>query len=341
MKNRIVISAYNINTGGGLILLKELLSDLDQSTNLMLLLDSRTKSSVKTPAWCKSFYYAPTIIDRLTAEIKIHSELTSNDILLCFNNLPPLFGTKATTYVYLQNKYVISPLCLRIGSLKTTIRTYLEHLWFIYRKNTKITYIVQTTSMLEQFYQSIPQHFKCVILPFAPTIKTTISNINPTNSFIYVASGETHKNHKNLINAWKILKEKSLSPHLELILDTTKFQKLGSWIRGETNKFSLNISITDNFSQKDAPNIYSKHRALIFPSTLESFGLPLLEARMLGLDIIASEKDFVYHIANPKETFDPSSSESIARAVMRYMGITHKPSEIYRGNDVIRFITTT
>jgi glycosyltransferase involved in cell wall biosynthesis len=61
--------------------------------------------------------------------------------------------------------------------------------------------------------------------------------------------------------------------------------------------------------------------AMIFPSLSESFGLPMLEAQANGISVIASELDFVRDVCLPSETFDPGSPISIARAVMRFMGV--------------------
>ena len=54
----------------------------------------------------------------------------------------------------------------------------------------------------------------------------------------------------------------------------------------------------------------------------ESFGLPLLEAKFLGLPILASELDYVRDVVEPTETFDPESPVSISRAVQRFLKIS-------------------
>ena len=58
---------------------------------------------------------------------------------------------------------------------------------------------------------------------------------------------------------------------------------------------------------------------MIFPSTSESFGLPLIEATHAGLPILASELDYVRDVCSPVQTFDPTSPVSIARAVKRFL----------------------
>lgn len=66
---------------------------------------------------------------------------------------------------------------------------------------------------------------------------------------------------------------------------------------------------------------YAETKALIYPSLFESFGLPLFEARLLNLDVLASDSDFVRDLVEPIQTFDPYSPYSIANAVIRHMGI--------------------
>ena len=73
----------------------------------------------------------------------------------------------------------------------------------------------------------------------------------------------------------------------------------------------------------------------IYPSTLESFGLPLLEARAAGLPIITGELDYVRDIVDPDETFDPNSPLSMARAVKRFLG---RPERRLPADDAERFL---
>ena len=51
--------------------------------------------------------------------------------------------------------------------------------------------------------------------------------------------------------------------------------------------------------------LLKNYDALIFPSYIESFGLPLLEASENKIPIIAPELDYVRDVCNPSETFNP------------------------------------
>ena len=83
---------------------------------------------------------------------------------------------------------------------------------------------------------------------------------------------------------------------------------------------------------------YQSCRSLIFPSLRESFGLPLLEASKLNIPILASELDYVYDVCEPEQTFDPSSPQSIARAVTRFLKIKPPKRKVQDPKDFVRYI---
>ncbi len=66
-------------------------------------------------------------------------------------------------------------------------------------------------------------------------------------------------------------------------------------------------------------------RALVYPSVMESMGLPLIEARPAGLAAIAAELNYVRDVVDPEQSFDPSSGMSIARAIKRHLGMHESP----------------
>ena len=74
-------------------------------------------------------------------------------------------------------------------------------------------------------------------------------------------------------------------------------------------------------NSSDMAGILKSSTALIYPSKIESFGMPLIEAQILNIPVIASELDYVRDIVVPSETFDPNSPLSIARAVKRFLKI--------------------
>jgi glycosyltransferase involved in cell wall biosynthesis len=138
-------------------------------------------------------------------------------------------------------------------------------------------------------------------------------------SFVYVASGEPHKNHRPLIEAWCLLAKEGLFPSLCLTLDETRFARLYKDIDELRQRYDLKVTNAAELSHKDVLALYKKADALIYPSTFESFGLPLIEARQAGLPVLAAELDYVRDVIDPEQTFDPESPISIARAVKRFI----------------------
>jgi glycosyltransferase involved in cell wall biosynthesis len=139
--------------------------------------------------------------------------------------------------------------------------------------------------------------------------------------FLYVASGEPHKNHRRMIQAWCLLAEEGLFPSLTLTLDEVIFSTLCRDIKEICNHHGLKVTNMGSLSHGDVLKLYKDMDALIYPSTFESFGLPLIEARQAGLPVLASELDFVRDVIDPEQSFDPYSATSISRAVKRFMSV--------------------
>lgn len=86
------------------------------------------------------------------------------------------------------------------------------------------------------------------------------------------------------------------------------------------------------------PDLYQRAGALIYPSTMESLGLPLIEARRMGLPIIASERDYVRDIIDPEQSFDPLSPVSIARAVERFLNYSQLSTTIVGPDVFVKYL---
>ena len=131
-------------------------------------------------------------------------------------------------------------------------------------------------------------------------------------------------NHRLLIEAWCQLAREGYFPSLWLTLDEKINADLCLWINQKKTQAGLRIENLGGRSHDEIKRLYTQAKALIYPSTFESFGIPLIEARQAGLAVLASELDFVRDVLDPEEVFDPQSSVSIARAVKRFMGWDEK-----------------
>ena len=340
MKEHLVLYAPNVHTGGGLVLLKELL-DSWSGDNLTLFLDFRTRNRLEPPCEAKIFWVKPSFASRIWGEVALLRKSKKGTKILCFHGLPPLLHSCAHVIVFLQNRNYIGTESYSNFTLKTCIRLFLERFFGRLFSSNVSEYIVQTPSMKRALiewgarFNKGALDSKIEVIPFANRIINNIG-VHPNKfqwDFIYIADGEGHKNHRNLILAWQLLAAENLRPSLGLTL-SVRDQALKFEV-DELRKNSL-VKVFD-LGQMSRDNIfllYADARALIFPSISESFGLPLIEASALNLPILASELDYVRDVCVPVETFDPGSPVSIARAVKRFLGCPEPTLDLKQPTEV-------
>lgn len=337
IKPKLFIQADNIHSGGGESLLNALMK-CNLAKHAIFILDSRKDISNFTFIQPIKVI-KPTIFKRLFAQLWLWRNLKAHDVLLCFGNLPPLFRIKAKVVVFVQNIYIITDKPLNGFSLKMRIRIGVERFWFRSCCHKVSEFVVQSSSMqvllkrhLSSLKNPIASNLKVQVLPFMNFDPEAYLNASTSGSysqkrydFIYPASGEIHKNHQKLIEAFVILSEEGYFPSLVLTLDPNKFPYIVKNINIVNEKYKLNIYNFGFLSHKNLLQLYRNCSQLIFPSLFESFGVPLLEAKKIQLPIIAAELDYVRDFVDPKETFDPNSSLSIARAIKRSLGVIEVP----------------
>jgi glycosyltransferase involved in cell wall biosynthesis len=328
MSKKIYLHATNVSQGGGRTLLTAVLEALPDNVAVVAQLDSRMVLPKNFSDKVVIRFVRPTLLGRILADLWLSRNVTNSDIAICFGSLPPLFKLKGLTLVFVQNRYLIEKNMLESFPPKTRIRLMLERTWFRLASSNADEYIVQTPTMKAIMHRlgyinNRPIKIRPFIansLSYTRSGKSIRPNARSDYDFIYVATGEPHKNHKNLVEAWCILADQNLYPSILLTLDKAASAMLCAWIDYKVSNFKLNLTNAGLVSHSSVIQLYSQAGALIYPSRLESFGLPLIEASMAGIPILASELDYVRDVIDPIETFDSSSPLSIARAVKRFMG---------------------
>ena len=137
--------------------------------------------------------------------------------------------------------------------------------------------------------------------------------------FIYPSYGYPYKNHKMLLDAWIYLSKINLFPSLIVTLDRDMHKKLYERFECAIEDHKLNIKLFSNLDYEDIFKLYSDTRALIWPSLTESFGMPLIEAHNLNLNIIAADIDYISDIFDDAYLFDPNNFVDIANTIKSYM----------------------
>lgn len=337
------INAVNVHQGGGKTLLLALIEVISNDMLVTLILDERMELDDAVPENVSVRRVRPTIRGRFSSEVWLYKNTNINDKVLCFGNLPPLFRLCAKTIVFMQNRYLIDRVSLSHLTFKIKLRLTLERLWLLFARKNADEFIVQTQSMfaiLDKYSKGGTEIHICPYLPKDKASKTNVHSIKNTKfDFIYVATGEGHKNHLRLIDAFVILAKEGVYPSLCLTLDGSKYPLLTKIIEEKVNKYNLNIVNVGFMQKSDLITLYSNAGALLYPSTFESFGLPLIEAAEFNLPIVASELDYVRDIIEPTQTFDPDSPLSIARAVKRFMNLPDKMQQTKSPGEFLEIVT--
>jgi glycosyltransferase involved in cell wall biosynthesis len=124
----------------------------------------------------------------------------------------------------------------------------------------------------------------------------------------YPSAGYPHKNHKIIS---------------QLILNKEKIHNIKEIILTLDNKEYVSLfpetSLINNIgrvSPKVCLEYYGRVDALIFPSVAESYGLPLLEAMIIGLPIICSDLPFSHWLCGEEAIyFNPYKVESLTNSI--------------------------
>lgn len=135
---------------------------------------------------------------------------------------------------------------------------------------------------------------------FQKVSKSEIRNPKlPTKYFLFVGNAYPHKNLAVLLDALIQLPNE----HLVIVAKLTPFLTRLLNARDRSR-----IHILSNLTDSELVSVYAHAKALITPSLMEGYGLPGLEAMMVGTPVIASNIPVYREVYGDKVTyFDPRS----------------------------------
>lgn len=197
---------------------------------------------------------------------------------------------------------------------------YRLELWMGLRKAAHIIAVSETTK------REVMDHFHIPSAKITVTYEGVDALIKkvPSRSmpligspyFLYVGNAYPHKNVETLINAFgQYVSGQMKGSQSKLVLvggDDFFYRRL----KAMAEELGLARDIVFFGAAKDAElvNLYTYARALVFPSFMEGFGLPALEALSLGCPVLASDIPIFHEILGDSATyFDPSDVSGLAR----------------------------
>ena len=199
--------------------------------------------------------------------------------------------------MFQQNRNLLGHIPLHHFAPRAALRLAVERVIARAFRHRAAEYIVQTPTMARELQRWHGGQPSIRVLPFAdPACASAAAERNW--DFVYVADGSAHKNHRRLLQAWVLLAQQGLRPRLALTLGVHDHSLIAE-VDALCHDTGIEVRNQGVVTHDQVPALYKASRALIYPSLGESFGLPLLEARQVGLPILAAELDYVATCANP------------------------------------------
>ncbi|MGL5413904.1 glycosyltransferase [Cetobacterium sp.] len=153
--------------------------------------------------------------------------------------------------------------------------------------------IVQTEWVKDAFNIKFNYSKKNIILlkPEIKKINTNLIKDTPKNKFriFYPATPLVYKNHKIVIEALGALKKEKGIENMECIFTFDKNENLELDALIKNYKLEENVRLIGKIPYKKVLEYYKNSDMLVFPSYLETLGLPLLEAQLFELNILVSD----------------------------------------------------
>lgn len=163
---------------------------------------------------------------------------------------------------------------------------------------------------------------KIVVIPPEVSINVDAKyHENSDHTFFYPASGELYKNHEIIVKASKILIRNGITDFNVVFTLKGNESKHIEQLYEYSVENKLPINYIGSISVQDVYEYYSK-TILVFPSYIETFGLPLLEAKVHETPVIASDCPFSHEILDDYdfvEFFDPFDEIALSKLMLRHI----------------------
>jgi glycosyltransferase involved in cell wall biosynthesis len=311
----ILVDALFINKGGGAVLLDYLIAAIlnrPERDNFFFLLDPRYK---KNEQLNKNFTIIKNSLKERNKFYSTHQQKFS--CVFSFANTPPPIKLQVPTYTYLHNQKLLEAPYRKFE--KKFFKLYLKYLVMKWYNGNTDYYIVQTPHMVDELLKlKLKDAQLCITIPFYDNSKykvpTPSFESREKDNFVFISNPSPQKNYPTLLDAWEVLLEQGRKPTLHVTIDDTAPEL----VQRVAQMKERGISII-NHVYVEPSQLYFNYPYLIFPSVMESFGLPLLEATDSGMKVLASGLPYVHDVIEPSLTFDPLDKNSIAAAVVTAM----------------------
>jgi glycosyltransferase involved in cell wall biosynthesis len=337
---KIVISGVNLVEGGILTILQDCMAAFKKiaSTNdLELIVLVHSKSLVKDylnqdnitileypkikSSWTRRLYFEFIYSKKLSNKIK-------PDIWFSLHDITPNVNCKFQV-VYCHNPSPFYTLEKKYYFLDTTFLLFNMFYKYLYNVNIKKnTYIIIQQNWLRDAFKKMYGVNTIVAYPIQqnPNINTEAINLNYLNinfnypTFFYPSIPRVFKNFEVIGEAAQILE--SQNKHFEIILTLNGLENKYSKEIFEKYKHVKNLKFIGIQKRNVIEALYNKVDCLIFPSKLETWGLPLSEFKLFDKPIIVADLPYAHENIGTYDKvafFNQSDATKLAGLIINFI----------------------
>ena len=308
----ITIEASHVNWGGSLVLLMYLIKTLD-GMGIKAVVYLKYEHIFKEMS---SLNLRNVIVVKTTTFRTICRYMKKRRNALFFCSLPP-FVISQNSIVYFHSEYYSQKFRwnLKDKSFRENLKSFIYYYWICIGKY-KATFFCQTSLIKNRLWDTY--RIQAVLCPFFELTPVLSNGVNEKKyDFIYPALDSYHKNHLVLLNAIRELRTKRA---FSIVLTIPQNNKQLVDIINSINVIYPNTIVNMGIlTSEEIRKMYSLSKALIFPSTMESLGLPLIEGIHNGLVVLSSDMDYTYNAITNPVVFDPYNQSEIVKVMEGFL----------------------
>lgn len=330
----IIVSAVNLNVGGTLTILRECLSYLselaaDEEYKVIAIVYKRELADYPNIIYVETDWPKKRWINRLWFEYvsarKISKKYSPVHLWLSLHDTSPNVVAEKRA-VYCHNPFPFYNWKWIEWFLTPKIVLFALFSKLIYKTNiTKNNYvIVQQDWIRNEFLKMFDlQKAKIIVaLPNLPTVVQTedLSIKEASYHFIYPASANSHKNFECLAEATRILNNKGVTDFKVSITLNGDENAYSKWLNKKWGHVP-NLIFAGFLNRTDLFTLYAKSHCLVFPSKVETWGLPITEFGAFGKPMLLADLPFAHETAagfSQVGFFDPNNPLELA-SEMEYL----------------------
>ena len=307
-RKRIIVSAVNIRKGGTLTVLKDCLGYLSSREDLQVtalvhkqgLCDYPNIHYIEIP-WSIRGWGKRLKCEYVTMK-GISEQLPEADLWLSLHDTTPNVKAKRQA-VYCQTSFPFLKIKARDFLMNKKIPIFALFTQFAYKKNVHRNkyLIVQQNWLREGLSKKLHvDKDRFIVAPpkfEAPDIVNTNQEGEKPVIFFYPAIADCHKNFENICEAASRL-EKKLGPNQFKLVLTVKGDenKYAAWLHKRWGNVA-SIDFHGYLSKEDLYGYYGKSACLLFPSRVETWGLPISEFKPTGKPMILADLPYAHETA--------------------------------------------